>query len=339
MQEGFCGATLKERIWLAVYIDMKPILTAVFLMLCLRLQAQDVLVTGFRKMSPAGVDREVRSAVPDPDGMPCAVLKLETPLSGWTFEAGLAGIMDVRYEKGTVWLYVPASARTLSVAHPEYGVLRAWPFPESLEPGGFYAMKLERGRRPAPPEKTYAAKRPASSPSSATTNQAARQPAVQAAKPVAVKKVPKEPKFASHFIDLYGGVQLYGNSGEAGLEDVWVGLNYTWMGKRVGPYVSVGGSANREWEILGGAAVRLTDPGRTALDLHLYGGLGYVESGLGFDLGTRFAWRGTCSISKWDFAVGCQYHDRRFTPTISVGSYIWGIPVCLTLCFVGCVVL
>ena len=311
---------------------------AILFLTSLPLGAQTIRAVGFQKISPSGMAPDVRAAVYDPDGRPCAVLRLQTEMTGLTFEAGLAGIMDVRYEKGMVWLYVPASARTLSVAHPEYGVLRAWPFPESLEPGGCYAMKLERGRRPAPPEKTYAAKRPAASPSSATTNQAARRPAAQEAKP-AVKKAPKEPKFASHFIDLYGGVQLYGNSGDAGLEDVWVGLNYTWMGKRVGPYVSVGGSANGEWEILGGAAVRLTDPGRTALDLHLYGGLGYVESGLGFDLGTRFAWRGTCSVSKWDFAVGCQYHDRRFTPTISIGSYIWGIPVCLTLCFVGCVVL
>lgn len=52
---------LKERGGMTVY-GMKQIVSTLFLRLCQQLEAQDVLMSGFRNMPPAGTDREVRSA-------------------------------------------------------------------------------------------------------------------------------------------------------------------------------------------------------------------------------------------------------------------------------------
>ena len=101
-----------------------------------------ICISDFKQSHSDGAASDVRTALDDPYGRLCAVLKLETKQSGWTFDTGLAGIMDTRYEDGLIWLYVPASARKITVAHKEYGVLREWSFPVSLESGHAYTMKL-----------------------------------------------------------------------------------------------------------------------------------------------------------------------------------------------------
>ena len=104
--------------------------------------AAQIRISDFKQSHTDGAASDVRTSLSDTDGKLCAVLKLETKQSGWTFDTGLAGIIDTRYEDGLIWLYVPASARKITVAHKEYGVLREWSFPVSLEPGHAYTMKL-----------------------------------------------------------------------------------------------------------------------------------------------------------------------------------------------------
>ena len=101
-----------------------------------------IRISDFKQSHSDGAASDVRTALADPDGKLCALLKLETKQSGWTFDTGLAGIMDTKYEDGLIWLYVPASARKITVAHKDYGTLREWSFPISLEPGRTYTMKL-----------------------------------------------------------------------------------------------------------------------------------------------------------------------------------------------------
>jgi hypothetical protein len=275
--------------------------------------AAQIRISDFKQSILDGAASDVMTALADPDGRLCAVLKLETKQSGWTFDAGLAGIMDTRYEDGIIWLYVPASAKSITVAHKEYGTLREWSFPVSLEPGRTYTMKLsyERPRHPVP-----AAIR-------TTTRETTVKPA-PAPKPVLVHQNP----FCNHFADSHIGCSYTTNySGNYERDDeYWFGLSYTWIGERIGPYISLGTNLDESGSIFGGVAYRITDPYTASLDWQVYGGLGFMDGMFGLDVGTRFAWRSSSKLSHWDFGFGCQFTNGMIMPTVSVGLCIWGIP-------------
>lgn len=293
---------MKESSALYVCSCMKRCLLLLTLLQCLSISAQ-IRITEFQRLAgdPAAVDPETLCR--DREGDLCAVLKLETPLSGWTFETGLAGIMDVRYERGAIYLYVPCSVRKLTVAHVEYGVLRDWEIPESLTGGCTYAMKLYYTR-------------PASAVKSSV-------------RPVPVRMISsKENSFCEHFIDLYTGLVHEKYDAGYGASDQYIlGFSYTWIGARIGPYLSVGTDFDGTCTVAAGAAFRATRPETSSLDWQLYAGIGLLDGCPGIDAGMRLAWRSASSVSKADFGVGVQVFPDAVVPTVSVGLYIWGIPL------------
>ena len=326
---------------------MKRFLILLALLRVLSLPAQ-IRISDFALSTTDCTGPDVRTACFDPDGDPCALLKLGTDLSGWTFDAGIAGILDTRYEKGVIWLFVPKSARSLSVSHPQYGVLRDWIFPESLEPGRTYTMKLDfqmpgktpegrtvrKAQRPAPGTVLPSGQRPGTEPVIVTR---ALPVTEDSASPYPVGRSISGKAFCEHFIDLYAGCALM--QGETGFETTdqyRFGISYTWIGRRVGPYVSAATDFDGAFSILTGAAFRLTDPRTSSLDWQLYAGTGLIDGKAGLDAGMRFAWRSSSSVSKADIGVGCQFYSDTIIPTISVGLYIWGIPVALGIGLLCC---
>ena len=112
-------------------------------------------------------------------------------------------------------------------------------------------------------------------------------------------------------------------------DDYRIGVSYTWIGNRVGPYLSVSTDFDGGFSVFGGAALRLTNPKTAILDWQVYGGAGLMDREFGFDVGTRFGWRSSHSLSHWDFGFGCQFYRDQIVPSVSVGLCIWGIPVVL----------
>ena len=279
---------------------MKRLFIILTLLQSLSLAAQ-IRITDFK----AAVSDNPRTFCADPDGELCAALKLETKLSGWTFDAGLPGIMDTRYEEGAVYLYVPHGVRTLTVAHKEYGVLRDWPVPVSLSAGHTYTMTLTRETpRPVQP----------------------------------VRRTEAAARFARHFIGMTAGTVVE-RGWEGGFEpsDYYrFGLSYTWLEKRVGPYVAGATDFDGDWAVSAGAAFRLTNPESSAMDWQVYGGPALSLAGFGAEVGTRFGWRTKGSVSRWDFGVGCQFYRDEIVPTVSVGLYIWGIPITVGIGLMAC---
>ena len=310
--------------------------------------AAQIRISDFKQSHADRAASDVRAAIPDPDGRLCCVLKLETKQTGWTFDAGFAGIMDTRYEDGLIWLYVPASARKLTVAHKEYGTLRERRFPVSLESGRTYTMKLTYERpRPATPSRTTTTTptpapnpRPASvyqpkssrnvSPNPVSTNKSTDSGLICLFSPDRVGK-----EFCNHFADFYMGFPCSKDYSDYYEVDdyIWFGLSYTWIGNRIGPYLSLGTNFDESFSVLGGVAYRITDPETALLDWQVYGGVGLIDGMFGLDVGTRFAWRSSYSLSHWDFGFGCQFTHGTIMPTVNVGFYIWGIPtlVCIGL--------
>ena len=312
---------------------MKKTLLILILLKCITVSAQ-IRISDFRQSFSDGAATDIRTSVADPDGQLCAILKLETKQSGWTFDAGLEGIIDTRYGDGIIWIYLPASARKLTVAHREYGVLRDWVFPFPLEPGRTYTMKLsyERPLQTSPAKVLPQTTRAWASPS-APRRITPPPPSMVAYNAPRYDASPSGRAFCDHFVDFYMGFNCSKDYGDyySFDDEAWLGFSYTWIGNRVGPYVSLAFNADESFSILGGVAFRLTDPKTATMDWHLYGGAGLIDECLGFDVGTRFAWRSSQKLSHWDFGFGCQFSQGSITPTVSVGLYIWGIPTVLCL--------
>lgn len=316
---------------------MKKAILILLLLQSISVAAQ-IRISEFKQSHMDGSAADVRTSLIDPDGKLCAVLKLETKQSGWTFDTGLAGIMDTRYEDGLIWLYVPASARKLTVAHKEYGALREWSFPVSLEPGRTYTMKLsyERPLPPAPTRITTTKPKPAPNPKPAATYKP--EPRRESDWSSLFSSDRGEKAFCNHFADFYMGFPFtkdYDNRYVMN-EDYWYGLGYTWIGHRVGPYITVGTNFDDCFSVIGGAAYRITNPDTSSLDWQVYGGAGLMCGSFGVDFGTRFAWRSSYKLSHWDFGFGCQITKDMIMPTVNVGLYIWGIPTLICIGLVAC---
>lgn len=264
----------------------------------------------------------------DLEGDPCAVLALKTDIAGWTFDTGLSGIMDTRYDDGCIYLYVPKDTRSLTVSHPQYGVLREWRIPSCLESGRTYTMALG-----------YEAPRPVRF----RTETGAAPVLDGQTRTRSVTAVASGPsatpfgQFSEHFLDMYLGVACEGNVLEGCDADTyWLGLSYTWIGNRFGPYVSAGTDLDESYAFSAGAAFRVTDPRTASLDWQLYAGAGLYGGCLGFEAGMRFGWRTPARLSKADFGFGCQFYGGTVVPAVSVGFYIWGIPVAVGVGLVCC---
>lgn len=102
-------------------MNQRHLLTALLLPACIQAAAQQVRISDFRQVSAADSERyaDLASPVRDADGEACAVLVLETGESGWTFEAGLAGIVDVQSREGQVRVWLPSGGEgALGIASP-----------------------------------------------------------------------------------------------------------------------------------------------------------------------------------------------------------------------------
>ena len=85
----------------------------------------------------------------DQNGNRCALIKLETTVKNFTFEVGVLGVVAVVEQSAETWIYVPYGIRKLSIKHPEYGMIRNYTLPCSIDMGCTYILKLNMPEREA----------------------------------------------------------------------------------------------------------------------------------------------------------------------------------------------
>lgn len=100
--------------------------------------AQEFSVASFR-MLPNDVSAFIEP-VRDLNNEPCALIKVEAT-EDFAFSSPL-GIVKRKDEVGEIWLYLPKGTRTLTLKHPEWGVLRDYRFSKALESRMTYELKL-----------------------------------------------------------------------------------------------------------------------------------------------------------------------------------------------------
>lgn len=107
--------------------------------------SQGISVTSF---TPLPNDMTARSLNPvrDANGELTALIKVVTTETGFDFTAGSLGIVKVDPQPGEIWVYVPDRSRSMTIRHPQLGVLRNYAYPLAISAGNVYEMQLSHGR-------------------------------------------------------------------------------------------------------------------------------------------------------------------------------------------------
>jgi formylglycine-generating enzyme required for sulfatase activity len=74
-----------------------------------------------------------------------ALLKMVTNATGFDFDGGSIGIEKIEYKVGEVWVYIPEGSRAITIAHPQFKLLRNYTYPMPIEAGAVYEMVLAHG--------------------------------------------------------------------------------------------------------------------------------------------------------------------------------------------------
>ena len=118
----------------------KIILLAIFLPIMLSAFPQGIAVKTFRLLEN---DLTARTqSVLDQNGEKCALIKVVTTETGFSWDVGMAGIVKTERKTGEYWLYVPWGVKAITVKHDKLGVLRQYQFGIPIEKAKVYEMVL-----------------------------------------------------------------------------------------------------------------------------------------------------------------------------------------------------
>ena len=101
-------------------------------------KAQKISVEAFNR-----IDRDMGARVAkvrDINSDLCALIKIETIETGFEFSGCI--IEKTEQKTGEIWVFVSPGVKFLTIKHKDFGVLRNYQFPQSIESGVVYQMKL-----------------------------------------------------------------------------------------------------------------------------------------------------------------------------------------------------
>ena len=84
------------------------------------------------------------TTVLDQNGEKCALIKIFTTATGFTFDVGSLGVQKVEQKTGEIWLYVPQGVRRLTMNHAQLGKCE-YTFTIPVEKAHTYNMELVAG--------------------------------------------------------------------------------------------------------------------------------------------------------------------------------------------------
>lgn len=129
------------------YLNLRHYLLSVLVLLgTVNCWAQSQLsVANFRLLENDLTAQRQGSSKNDLNGRKAALIKISTLETGFSFDGGSLGVVDVVSKPGEVWLYVPHHAQRLTISHKQLGVLRNYTYPIPIEGGRTYEMLLDVG--------------------------------------------------------------------------------------------------------------------------------------------------------------------------------------------------
>lgn len=104
--------------------------------------AQNIKVTKFGRLERDMTANTHGTQKLDQNGEKAALIKIQAPDRGFTFNGGSLGIVASEEHDGEIWLYVPRRAKRLTIQHKDYGVLREYFYPVPIDGARTYEMYL-----------------------------------------------------------------------------------------------------------------------------------------------------------------------------------------------------
>lgn len=124
---------------------MKLFLTVVFLsffFVNVFSQSIDRINVASFKALPTDLDARVNFPKKDQNGDVCAIIKVATSETGFSWDGDQLGIIAAEKKTGEYWLYVPYGSKRLTVKHNQLGILRDYRYPEPIEKACVYELKI-----------------------------------------------------------------------------------------------------------------------------------------------------------------------------------------------------
>ena len=109
------------------------------------MQAQNIVVESFRLDESDLTAITEGTIVMDQYEKKCALIKVETTQTGFSFDVGRLGVRETQQKVGEIWVYVPEGVKRITISHPEFGVLRDYDLGQKLKRAKTYIMKLAIG--------------------------------------------------------------------------------------------------------------------------------------------------------------------------------------------------
>ncbi|MFA5648142.1 MAG: PEGA domain-containing protein [Bacteroidales bacterium] len=103
-------------------------------------QAQ-VNVKSFRLLEN-DLDARVNHKKTDQNGEVCAIIKVVTTQTGFTFDVGSLGVVATEPKAGEIWVYVPRGVQRITIGHPQLGILRNYAFTIPIQAATVYELEL-----------------------------------------------------------------------------------------------------------------------------------------------------------------------------------------------------
>ena len=87
------------------------------------------------------------TTVLDQNGEKCALLRIQTTMTGFTFDVGSLGVQHVEQKTGEIWVYVPHGVKKLTLRHQQYGTC-TYEFPYMLRKSSVYVLNIKQSASP-----------------------------------------------------------------------------------------------------------------------------------------------------------------------------------------------
>lgn len=119
-----------------------------YVILCILLSAtlfaysQTMMVESFRLLENDLTANTYGTMERDQNGDVAALIKVVTLEKGFVFDGGMLGIVKTVQKAGEIWVYVPYGLQRITIAHPDFGVLRDYYFPITIDKARSYELML-----------------------------------------------------------------------------------------------------------------------------------------------------------------------------------------------------
>lgn len=121
----------------------KLIIVLIALLTCGLAYSQSISIESCTLVVEDNTTNDTETQVLDQNGERCALLKIQTSETGFSFDVGSLGIIKTVEQPNEIWLYVPYGIKKISVYHPIFENLKDYQFPSPIRSGNTYLISLK----------------------------------------------------------------------------------------------------------------------------------------------------------------------------------------------------